>query len=138
METFTGSNPFPDFNLVCSLLLQTPAGIVGGGAQRVAGTSTAAPKRLPLAALIVWFRDFLRIVEDDAVGGGGCDAGGAWGSPPSRLLRVIDQRVGCALEAVQLVSARDDTLAVELSLFFLPFVASTSRSINFGPFDWLR
>lgn len=56
---------------------------------------------LSLATLVVWFREFITIVEDDAVGGGG---DGSWGSRPSRLLRVIDQRVGCAEEAVQLVS----------------------------------
>ena len=55
---------------------------------------------LALAALVVWFREFLTVLDDDAVGGGG---EGSWGSRPSRLLRVIDQRVGCAQEAVQLV-----------------------------------
>lgn len=53
-----------------------------------------------LAALVVWFRDFLKVEHDAAVGSGGS---GAWGSRPSRLLRVIDQRVGCPQEAVQLV-----------------------------------
>lgn len=68
------------------------------------GGAGAAPEEsdtgLSLASLVVWFRDFMTILDDDAVGGGG---DGSWGSRPLRLLRVIDQRVGCAQEAVQLV-----------------------------------
>ena len=67
------------------------------------GELEVAPKQaegLTLAVLVVWFREFLTVLDDGAVGGGG---EGSWGSRPSRLLRVIDQRVGCAQEAVQLV-----------------------------------
>lgn len=59
--------------------------------------------QLSLAAIVVWFRDFITIVDDGAVGGSG-GGNGSWGSRPARLLKVIDQRVGCAHEAVQLVS----------------------------------
>lgn len=58
---------------------------------------------LSLAALVIWFRDFISVVDDGAVGSSG-GGGSSWGSRPARLLKVIDQRVGCAQEAVQLVS----------------------------------
>ncbi|CAM9707055.1 unnamed protein product, partial [Sphacelaria rigidula] len=62
--------------------------------------------RLPLslAALVIWFRDFISVVDDGAVGSSG-GGGSSWGSRPARLLKVIDQRVGCAQEAVQLFVA---------------------------------
>lgn len=56
-------------------------------------------KKLTLANLVVWFREFITVLDDDAVGGGG---EGSWGSRPPRLLRVIQQRAGCAQEAAQL------------------------------------
>ncbi|CAM9124322.1 unnamed protein product [Scytosiphon promiscuus] len=57
---------------------------------------------LTLANLVVWFREFMTVLDDDAVGGGGGGGEGSWGSRPPRLLRVIEQRAGCAQEAVQL------------------------------------
>lgn len=62
---------------------------------------------LTLANLVVWFREFMTVLDDDAVGGGGGSSGGegSWGSRPPRLLRVVDQRAGCAQEAVQLFVA---------------------------------
>lgn len=80
-----------------------------GGAEDSAAPIPAADEDssrsdgLTLASLVVWFKDFLHILEDGAVGGGGGGGDGSWGSRPSRLLKVIDQRVGCAQEAVQLV-----------------------------------
>ncbi|CBN74451.1 conserved unknown protein [Ectocarpus siliculosus] len=54
--------------------------------------------QLRLADLVVWFREFITVLNDDAVGG----SEGSWGSRPQRLQRVIEQRAGCAQEAVQL------------------------------------
>ncbi|CAN0495331.1 unnamed protein product, partial [Ectocarpus sp. 8 AP-2014] len=54
--------------------------------------------QLRLADLVVWFREFITVLDDGAVGG----SEGSWGSRPQRLLRVIEQRAGCAQEAVQL------------------------------------
>lgn len=56
-------------------------------------------ERLTLANLVVWFREFITVLDDAAVGAGG---EGSRGSRPPRLLRVIEQRAGCAQEAVQL------------------------------------
>lgn len=70
-----------------------------------AGSSPRESDGLRLTSLVVWFRRFMSILDDDAVGGG---SGGdrQWGSRPARLLKVIEQRVGCAQEAVQLVRRR--------------------------------
>ncbi|CAB1118156.1 unnamed protein product [Ectocarpus sp. CCAP 1310/34] len=54
--------------------------------------------QLRLADLVVWFREFITVLDDGAVGG----SEGSWGSRPQRLLRVIEQQAGCAQEAVQL------------------------------------
>ncbi|CAN0463224.1 unnamed protein product, partial [Ectocarpus sp. 12 AP-2014] len=54
--------------------------------------------RLRLTDLVVWFREFITVLDDGAVGG----SEGSWGSRPQRLLRVIEQQAGCAQEAVQL------------------------------------
>lgn len=81
--------------------------LLGGAAS---GEERNNGSRLTLASLAVWFRDFIAIVDDGAVGGesrGGEGGDGPWGSRPSRLLRVIEQRVGCAQEAVQLVRAKE-------------------------------
>lgn len=63
-----------------------------------------ANRKLTLVDLVVWFRGFMTVLDDGAVGGGGGGGSGegSWGSRPARLLRVIEQRVGCAQEAVQL------------------------------------
>lgn len=58
-----------------------------------------AKEKLTLANLVVWFRAFITVLDDAAVGAGG---EGSWGSRPPRLLRVIEQRAGCAHEAAQL------------------------------------
>ncbi|CAN0574605.1 unnamed protein product, partial [Ectocarpus sp. 12 AP-2014] len=54
--------------------------------------------QLRLADLVVWFREFITVLDDGGVGG----SEGSWGSRPQRLLRVIEQQAGCAQEAVQL------------------------------------
>eukprot|EP00903_Cladosiphon_okamuranus_P010967 g10358.t1 len=62
-------------------------------------------EKLTLVNLVVWFRGFITVLDDAAVGGGGGGGGGgegSRGSRPQRLLRVIEQRAGCAQEAAQL------------------------------------
>eukprot|EP00752_Nemacystus_decipiens_P004132 g3781.t1 len=58
-----------------------------------------AREKLTLANLVVWFRAFITVLDDSAVGAGGERSRG---SRPSRLLRVIEQRAGSAHEAAQL------------------------------------
>ncbi len=64
--------------------------------------------RLTLVDLVVWFREFITVLDDGAVGAGSAGSAGgegSWGSRPPRLRRVIEQRAGCAHEAVQLFVA---------------------------------
>ncbi|CAM9115441.1 unnamed protein product, partial [Discosporangium mesarthrocarpum] len=54
-----------------------------------------------LKHLVAWFRDLVVVMDDGSAGTTGGLDGGA-GSRPERLVRVLEQRVGSAQEAVQL------------------------------------
>lgn len=78
---------------------------LASAANENSGEEQEANRELTLVDLVVWFRGFLTVLDDGAVGGSGGKGGGgegSWGSRPARLLRVIEQRAGCAQEAVQL------------------------------------
>ncbi|CAN0199383.1 unnamed protein product [Pylaiella littoralis] len=78
---------------------------LASAANENSGEEQEVNRELTLVDLVVWFRGFLTVLDDGAVGGSGGKGGGgegSWGSRPARLLRVIEQRAGCAQEAVQL------------------------------------
>ena len=111
VRAFPSCSPAPYLKMLhthtyyTTALLQkkTTSAACRGDPQDGAGSAPRASEGLRLTALVVWFRSFLTILDEEAVGGGG---DGLWGSRPARLLKVIDQRVGCAQEAVQLVRKR--------------------------------